>query len=59
MLEGSAIVWTAETIDTLFDQGPEHYIPGSKMPMQVIAGAGDRADLIAYLEEATKGEDQP
>ncbi|SFB71952.1 c-type cytochrome [Tropicimonas isoalkanivorans] len=55
-LTGSDIVWTAETVDRLFDQGPDHYIPGSKMPMQVIAGAGDREDLIKYLETATKGD---
>ena len=55
-LDGSDIVWTAETIDALFDQGPDHYIPGSKMPMQVIAGPDDRADLIGFLEVATSGE---
>ena len=54
-LDGSAIIWDDETIDALFDIGPDHYIPGSKMPMQVIAKPGDRADLIAYLKEATTG----
>lgn len=53
-LAGSPIVWDDTTIDALFDQGPDHYIPGSKMPMQVIAKAGDRADLIAFLKQATK-----
>lgn len=52
-LNGSAIIWTEETIDALFDQGPDHYIPGSKMPMQVIARPDDRADLIAFLRAAT------
>ena len=52
-LDGSDIVWTETTIDALFDQGPDHYIPGSKMPMQVIAGGGDRADLIDYLKRAS------
>lgn len=55
-LSGSGIVWDADSVNALFDEGPDHYIPGSKMPMQVIAGADDRADLIAFLEEATKGE---
>ncbi|UYV36829.1 c-type cytochrome [Rhodobacteraceae bacterium D3-12] len=54
VLDGSDIIWNDASIDALFDQGPDHYIPGSKMPMQVIAGAGDRADLIAFLKEATK-----
>lgn len=52
-LNGSAIIWTEKTIDALFDQGPDHYIPGSKMPMQVIARPDDRADLIAFLRAAT------
>jgi cytochrome c len=52
-LTGSPIVWNDETIDALFDAGPDHYIPGSKMPMQVISGAEDRADLIAYLRRAS------
>lgn len=55
-LSGSDIVWNEETIDALFDIGPDHYIPGSKMPMQVIAGADDRADLIAFLKSVTKKE---
>ena len=47
-----------DTIDALFDEGPDHYIPGSKMPMQRITGADDRADLIAYLRRATDPETQ-
>ncbi|WP_299044750.1 c-type cytochrome [uncultured Tateyamaria sp.] len=53
-LDGSAIIWNDATIDALFDVGPDHYIPGSKMPMQVIAAPQDRADLIAFLRTATK-----
>ena len=56
-LTGLDLVWSAETIDALFDIGPEHYIPGTKMPMQRITGAQDRADLIDYLRtETAKGE---
>ncbi len=57
ILSGSGIVWTAETIDGLFDEGPDHYIPGTKMPMQRIVEQSDRDDLIAYLQAATKGEE--
>ena len=53
ILDGSDIVWTEETIDALFDSGPDHYIPGSKMPMQRITAGQDRQDLIDYLREAT------
>lgn len=55
-LTGSDVVWTEETVDALFDQGPDHYLPGTKMPMQVIQGEDDRADLIGYLKRATAGE---
>ncbi|MEO9818811.1 MAG: c-type cytochrome [Paracoccaceae bacterium] len=53
-LDQSDIIWGEDTIDALFDEGPDHYIPGSKMPMQVIAKPQDRADLIAFLRAATK-----
>ena len=39
----------AATIDALFDQGPDVYIRGTKMPVQRITRPGDRADLIEYL----------
>lgn len=56
-LNTASFAWTDETINALFDEGPDHYIPGSKMPMQVIAKPSDRADLIAFLKSAT-GETQ-
>jgi len=52
-LKASDIVWTAESIDRLFDLGPDHVTPGSKMPMQRIAAPEDRADLIAFLRRET------
>ncbi|MEM9043881.1 MAG: c-type cytochrome [Pseudomonadota bacterium] len=52
-LAKSEIVWGPETIDKLFDLGPDHYTPGSKMPMQRIAKPEDRLDLIAFLRENT------
>ena len=56
-LDGLDLVWNDDTIDALFDIGPDHYIPGTKMPMQRIVKSEDRADLIAYLREMTGGED--
>lgn len=53
-LRNSDIVWSEATINLLFDQGPDHYIPGSKMPTQRITDPGDRADLIAFLRTATR-----
>ena len=58
VLTGSDIIWSDDTIDQLFDLGPDHYIPGSKMPMQVIAKAEDRRDLVEFLRRAAgNGED--
>ncbi len=58
ILTGSEIVWSPETINGLFDEGPDHYIPGTKMPMQRIVKQSDRDDLIEYLRTATvQGED--
>lgn len=55
-LDSSDIVWTEDTIDALFDLGPDHYIPGSKMPMQRITAPEDRQDMIDYLRRATATE---
>ena len=55
-LTDTDLVWNEATIDQLFKLGPDHFTPGSKMPMQQIAGQDDRADLIAYLKSATRPE---
>ncbi len=47
------LVWTEETIDRLFREGPDIVTPGSKMPIQRIKRDSDRQDLIAYLKQAT------
>ncbi|MET1412444.1 c-type cytochrome [Roseibium sp. HPY-6] len=57
-LTGSDIIWTEETINQLFLDGPDHFIPGSKMPMQVIAKPEDRSDLVDYLKSATAGNNK-
>ena len=55
-LQSSDIIWDEETINALFDKGPDHYIPGSKMPMQRISGSQDRIDLVTFLRHATAPE---
>ena len=55
-LDGADLIWSETSVDKLFELGPDHYTPGSKMPMQQIAKAKDRADLIAYLKAATAAE---
>lgn len=52
-VDGLGFDWTEETVDELFDLGPDHFIPGSKMPMQRITRPEDRQDLIAFLKENT------
>jgi cytochrome c len=48
------IVWTPETIAKLFEIGPAHYTPGTKMPEQRIGSPEDRNALVRFLERATK-----
>ena len=57
-LRDSSIVWNDDTINALFDLGPDRYIPGSKMPMQRIVDPADRDDLISFLKRATTGDDR-
>lgn len=52
-LTDTGIVWSDDTIDKLFDLGPDVFTPGSKMPMQRITEPQDRRDLIAYLRDHT------
>ena len=49
----NGIVWNTSTIDKLFELGPDFYTPGSKMPMQRITAAKDRADLLEFLKTHT------
>ncbi len=56
-LLGANLVWNDVSLDKLFDIGPDHYTPGSKMPMQRIVKREDRRDLIDYLRTATDGDD--
>ncbi len=51
-LKDSKIVWSEETVDKWLS-GPEAFIPGQKMWVAV-ADATERADIIAYLAQATR-----
>jgi cytochrome c len=52
-MKRSGISWTPETLDK-FISDPQVMVPGNRMPYAGMASAGDRADLIAYLQDATK-----
>ncbi len=53
-LRESRLIWTEETVDALFAEGPHTYTPGSKMPLQRMPASRDRAELIAYLKRVTR-----
>ena len=52
-IKRSGIVWTPETLDK-FVTDPQALVPTNRMPYAGMASAGDRADLIAYLQNATR-----
>jgi len=52
-MKNSGIVWNEQTLDQ-FLQGPRKMVPGTKMTYAGVADAQERADLVAYLKQATK-----
>jgi cytochrome c len=52
-MKRSGITWVAKTLDE-FIADPQKVVVGNRMPYAGLPDAGDRADLIAYLEKATK-----
>ena len=52
-LKRSGIAWTPETLDK-YIADPQALVPGNRMPYAGMSSADDRADLIAYLQAATK-----
>jgi cytochrome c len=50
--KNSHVVWTVETLNEYL-KDPKAYMPGNKMVFAGIKDDGDRANLIAYLEEVT------
>lgn len=58
----SDIIWNEHSIDQLFFQGPDKFVPGTKMPLQRIADKERRDALIEFLKKATEpppDTDQP
>jgi cytochrome c len=52
-MKRSGIVWTVETLDK-FIADPQAAVPANRMPYAGLSNATDRADLVAYLQKATK-----
>jgi cytochrome c len=53
-MRASGVVWDATTLDQ-FLTAPRKFMPGTKMPFAGIPDPQERADLIAYLKQATAG----
>jgi cytochrome c len=49
----SGITWTPQALDE-FISDPQKRVPANRMPYAGLTDAAERADLIAYLESATK-----
>jgi len=49
----SGITWTPQALDE-FIADPQKRVPANRMPYAGLTDAAARADLIAYLEKATK-----
>ena len=52
------IVWSKQTIGKLFEVGPAHYTPGTKMPQQTIGSAKDRQALVDFIARVTSGAEK-
>ena len=52
-MKKKAVTWNATTINAYL-AAPSAYVPGNKMTMAPIANPQDRANLVAYLQQAAK-----
>lgn len=52
-LKSSGILWNDDTLDRWITD-PEHMVPDNAMPFEGIKDAAARADLLAFLKQATK-----
>jgi cytochrome c len=52
-LKSAGIVWTDDTLNEWI-KDPQHFIPGNSMTFQGMKDARQRADLLAFLKDATK-----
>ena len=52
-MRSSGITWSESTLNQ-FLSGPQAYVPGTRMTFTGLPNEQDRADVIAYLKEATE-----
>ena len=52
-LKSAGIVWNDDTLDRWI-KDPQHFIPGNTMTFRGMPNAQQRADLLAFLKDATR-----
>jgi cytochrome c len=52
-LKSAGIIWNDDTLDEWI-KDPQHFIPGNTMTFPGMKGARQRADLLAFLKDATQ-----
>jgi cytochrome c len=52
-MKRSGITWSPQTVET-FIADPQAVVPANRMPYAGMPNAGDRADLIAFLQKTFK-----
>jgi cytochrome c len=52
-MRNSGITWSEDTLNQ-FLSGPQAFVPGTRMTFTGLPDEQDRADVIAFLKEATK-----
>jgi cytochrome c len=57
-LKSSGLTWDDRTLDQWLTD-PQHLVPDNEMPFEGIKEASTRADLLAFLKEATKPGAEP
>lgn len=58
-LRRAGFVWNAKTLRALFEQGPDVFVPGSKMPLQRIPDRADLNALVDYMRILTTDTNGP
>ena len=57
-LTGVDFRWNKKTLFQLFDQGPDKYLPGTKMPVQRVPDSEKLTQFVDYLKEITQAAPQ-
>ncbi|MEK9724137.1 MAG: c-type cytochrome, partial [Rhodospirillaceae bacterium] len=52
-LKGRNFVWNEDTLFRLFDEGPDKFLPGTKMPVQRVTDRTALIHLVEYMKELT------